>query len=95
MQRDLCKQEASTLGVRGWKSRILEGLTNEGREEVWDEREVLGSSTPGTVSHRLRPKIRDKTSSLQQQKTGELYTPYQIWPHHSWLKRRSHQPKKN
>jgi hypothetical protein len=26
---------------------------------------------------------------------GEPYTPYQICPHHSWLKRRGHQPKKN
>jgi hypothetical protein len=35
------------------------------------------------------------TDSLQQQMTGESYTMYWMWPHHYWLKRRGHQPKKN
>jgi hypothetical protein len=56
---------------------------------------LLGSSTPGTVGCLLRPKILDTTSSLQRQMVGELYTMYQIWPHHSRLKRKGHQPKKN
>jgi hypothetical protein len=52
-------------------------------------------STPGTVGHRLRPMILDMTGSLQWKPTGKPYTPYQIKPHHSSMKRRDHQPKKN
>jgi hypothetical protein len=40
------------------------------------------------MGYRLQPKILDMTSSLWQQMVGEPYTPYWIWPHHSWLKRR-------
>jgi hypothetical protein len=43
MPRDLCKQEASTPGVRGWNPRVLKGLANERREEVWDKRKVSTS----------------------------------------------------
>jgi hypothetical protein len=43
------------------------------------------------MGHRLRPKILDMNGSLQRQSAGEPYTPYRIWPHHSWLKRRGHQ----
>jgi hypothetical protein len=57
--------------------------------------ELLGSSTLGTMGHRLKPKILDTTDSLQLQMAGEPYTPYWIWPHHSKLKTRGHQPKKN
>jgi hypothetical protein len=53
------------------------------------------SSIPDTTSHRLQPKILDTAGSLQRQMTGEPYTPYWIKPHHSKLKRRGHQPKKN
>jgi hypothetical protein len=56
---------------------------------------LSGSSNPGTVGHRLLSKILDTAGSLEQQMTGEPYTPYQIWPHHSRLKRRGHQPKKS
>jgi hypothetical protein len=55
---------------------------------------LSGSYTPGTVCHRLQPKILDMTGSLEQQMTGESYTPYWMWPHHSWLKGRSHKPKR-
>jgi hypothetical protein len=57
--------------------------------------ELSGSSTPGTTGHQLWPKILDTTGSLQRQTTVEPYTSYRIWPHHSWLKRRDHQTKKN
>jgi hypothetical protein len=40
MIRDLCKQEVSTLIIQCRRSYILEGLTNERCEEVWDERKV-------------------------------------------------------
>jgi hypothetical protein len=33
--------------------------------------------------------------SLLRQMAGEPNTPYQIWPHLTWLKGRDHQPKKN
>jgi hypothetical protein len=56
---------------------------------------LSGSSTLGTVSHWLQPKILDTTGSLQWQMAGEQYTPYQIKLHHSRLKRRGHQSKKN
>jgi hypothetical protein len=52
------------------------------------------SCTPSTVGRRLRPKILDMIGSFQQKMAGEPYTPYQIWLHHSRLKRRDHQPKK-
>jgi hypothetical protein len=38
--RDLCKQEASILGVWSRRSCIFEGLAYEGREEVWGERKL-------------------------------------------------------
>jgi hypothetical protein len=50
---------------------------------------LSGSSTPGIAGSRLWPKILDTIGSLQQQTAGEPYTPYQIRPHHSWLKRRA------
>jgi hypothetical protein len=56
---------------------------------------MSGSSTPGTTGHRLWPKILDTTGSLQRQMAGEPHTSYRIRPHHSRLKRRGHQPKKN
>jgi hypothetical protein len=56
---------------------------------------LSGSSTPGTMGYRLQPKILDTTGTLQQQMAGEPYTPYQRMPHHSRLKRRGYQPKKN
>jgi hypothetical protein len=34
-QETYSKKEASTLGVQGWKPRVLEGLANEGHEKVW------------------------------------------------------------
>jgi hypothetical protein len=59
-------------------------------------RELLsGSTTSGTVGCRLRPKILDTASFLQRQMVVESYTLYWIWPHHSWLKGRGHQPKRN
>jgi hypothetical protein len=56
---------------------------------------VSGSSTPGTAGRRLQSKILDMIYSRQQQTAGESYTSYQIWLHHSGLKRRGHQPKRN
>jgi hypothetical protein len=56
---------------------------------------LLGSSTLSTAVHRLRYKILATTGSLQRQTARELYTQYRIKPHHSRLKRRCHQPKKN
>jgi hypothetical protein len=50
MPRDLCKQEASTLGVQSWRPCILEGLAYEGREEVWGERKV-SASLDKTIPH--------------------------------------------
>jgi hypothetical protein len=50
MLRDLCKQEESTLGIRSWISCVLEGLTDMGCEEVWDERKV-SFSLHWTLSH--------------------------------------------
>jgi hypothetical protein len=41
--RELCKQEALTFTVWGWRPRILKGFTNEGREEIWSERKVATS----------------------------------------------------
>jgi hypothetical protein len=35
------------------------------------------------------------TSSMEASWAGEPITLYWIWPHHSWLKRRVHQLKKN
>jgi hypothetical protein len=55
---------------------------------------LSGSCTLGTVGHRLRPKILETTGSLQWQTAEEPYTSCRIWPHHSRLKRREHQPKK-
>jgi hypothetical protein len=43
MPRDLCKQEASTIGVQSWKSCVFESLTDERREEVWGERKDSAS----------------------------------------------------
>jgi hypothetical protein len=43
MPRGLCKQEAMTLGVWSTRSCVLEGLTNEGHEEVWGQRKVSAS----------------------------------------------------
>jgi hypothetical protein len=56
--------------------------------------ELSGSSTLGTASYWLRPKILDMTGSLQRQMAVEPYTPYRIGPHHSWMKRWGNQPKK-
>jgi hypothetical protein len=56
---------------------------------------LSGSSTPGTVGHRLRHKILDTASFLQWQTAGEPYTPYRIRPYHSRLNRRGYQSKKN
>jgi hypothetical protein len=50
-----------TLGVQSWRSHVLEGLANEGHEDVWNEREVLTSlhqTIPilvkcGTVAYKL------------------------------------------
>jgi hypothetical protein len=39
---------------------------------------LLGSCTPGTVGHRLRPMNLDTTDSLQRQTAGEPITTYQI-----------------
>jgi hypothetical protein len=50
---------------------------------------LSGSSTSGTAGCRLQPKILDTTGSLKQKMVGEPYTLYQIWPHHSRLKRRA------
>jgi hypothetical protein len=41
--RELCKQEMSTFIVWGWRSCVLEGFSNEGREEIWSERETVTS----------------------------------------------------
>jgi hypothetical protein len=53
MPIDLCKQEASTIGIRSWKSCVLESLTDERREEVWGERKVSASL------HRIVPHPRE------------------------------------
>jgi hypothetical protein len=50
MPRDLCKQEASTFGIRSWKLGVFESLTDESREEVWGEGKV-SASLHRTVSH--------------------------------------------
>jgi hypothetical protein len=47
---ELCKQEASTLGVQDWEPRILEGLAIEGCEEVLGERKVR-TSLHQTIPH--------------------------------------------
>jgi hypothetical protein len=49
-----------------------------------------GSSTLGTTDRQLWTKILDTIGSLQRQMAREPYTPYQIRPHHSKLKRRGH-----
>jgi hypothetical protein len=68
------------------------GLTcSQGNQKLSN---LLGSSTLGTAGHLLRHKILATSGSLQQQRAGEPYTPYQILPHHSWLNRRGHRPKK-
>jgi hypothetical protein len=41
--RELCKQETPTFTVWSWGPRVLKGFTNEGREEVWSEREAITS----------------------------------------------------
>jgi hypothetical protein len=56
---------------------------------------LFGSYTPGTMGRRLRPINLNAIGSLQRQMAREPHTSYQIWPHHSWLKRRGHQPKKS
>jgi hypothetical protein len=62
----------------------------------WKARRLLlGSYTPGTVGHQLRSKNLDTVSSLQRQTAEKSSTPYRIWPHHSWLKRKGHQHKMN
>jgi hypothetical protein len=48
--RELCKQEASTLRVWCWRSCVLKGFANEGREEVWGERET-STSLYQTIPH--------------------------------------------
>jgi hypothetical protein len=63
------------------------------RRKAWGL--LLGSCTLGIVSRQLWLKILDTTVSLQQQISGKSYTPYQMQPHHSWLKRRGHPSKKN
>jgi hypothetical protein len=40
MPRDLCKQEASTFGVRSWRSCVFESFAHESHEEVWGERKL-------------------------------------------------------
>jgi hypothetical protein len=44
----------------------------------------------GTTGHRLLPRNMDTTGSFQRQMVGESSTSYQIWSHHSWLKKRGH-----
>jgi hypothetical protein len=62
----------------------------------WEARGLLsGFCTPGAVDHQLRPINLDMISALQQQMAEEPSTLYRIGPHHSWLKRRGHQLKKN
>jgi hypothetical protein len=41
--RELCKQEAPTLTVWGWRPRVLKGFANEEREEIWSDREAITS----------------------------------------------------
>jgi hypothetical protein len=41
--RELCKQEALTFTVWGWRPHILKGFTNEGCKEIWSEREAITS----------------------------------------------------
>jgi hypothetical protein len=54
-----------------------------------------GSCTPGTAGHRFQPKYLDIIGFLLWQTAGEPSTPYWIQLHHSWMKRRGHQLKKN
>jgi hypothetical protein len=55
---------------------------------------LLGSYTPGTVGRRLRLINLDTTGSLQWKTVRKPYTMYQIRPHLSWPRGRSHLPKK-
>jgi hypothetical protein len=56
---------------------------------------LLGLCTSGTAGRWLRPKrIWIRLYSLQRQTTRESSTPYSIWSHHSWLKRREPQLKR-
>jgi hypothetical protein len=50
MPRDFCKQKELTLGIRSRGPCVFESLTDERREEVWDERKV-SASLHRTVPH--------------------------------------------
>jgi hypothetical protein len=41
--RELCKQEALTLGVCSWGSCVFEGFAYEGHENVWNEKKTSTS----------------------------------------------------
>jgi hypothetical protein len=56
---------------------------------------LSGSCTPGTTGCRLWPNILDMTGSPIDKTARKPYTPYQVCPHHSWLERKGHPPKKN
>jgi hypothetical protein len=106
-----CGYVLSSSALNGLSSRgprFLGHLLSTGRPQVWLPRSwaraELGHKAefrpirvkyPGYRGWLIVVQILDTTSSLQRQMVGELYTPYWIKPHHSMLKRRGHQPKKN
>jgi hypothetical protein len=48
--RELCKQEASTFGVRSLRSGVPQAFTHEWHEEIWNERKA-STSLHWTISH--------------------------------------------
>jgi hypothetical protein len=55
---------------------------------------IVGILYLGTVGHRIWIKNLDMIDSLQRHMTGVPSTSYQIKSHHSWPKKRGHQPKR-
>jgi hypothetical protein len=85
-------------GDQAFLSRFKEGVlasdlqTAKDQDVCWV---LSGSFTPSTTDRWLRPIILYTTGSLKWKTSKEPYTPYRTWLHHSWLKRRGQQTKKN